>query len=98
MRLDVQPQPLRVGLASLTLSLTERGNHPLTGAQVAIEGDMSHPGMAPVFGQASEAEAGIYRGQLSFTMAGDWTVVAHIRLADGQKLDRQVDIRGVRPN
>ena len=97
MRLDIEPQPPRIGLASITLSLTASGQ-ALRGAQVAIEGDMSHPGMPPMFGQAIETELGVYRGQLRFTMPGDWVVIAHIRLADGQKLDRQVAIRGVRPN
>jgi hypothetical protein len=31
-------------------------------------------------------------------MAGDWVILAHITLANGQKLERQVDVKGVQPN
>jgi len=62
------------------------------------EADMSHPGMSPVFAQASESNPGDYRTNLNFNMGGDWIVLLHIRLADGRKIERQVDVRGVRSN
>ncbi len=98
MQLELQPQPPRVGVATATIRLTDPGGQPIVAAHVAIEADMSHPGMAPVLGQASEAQPGVYRGQLTLTMAGDWALVAHITLASGEKVERLSDIRGVRPN
>jgi len=59
---------------------------------------MSHPGMAPVFGEAREIEPGRYQAHLTFPMAGDWVILLHIVLPDGQKLERQIDLKGVRPN
>jgi hypothetical protein len=59
---------------------------------------MSHPGMAPVFGSARETEPGRYEGRLQITMPGDWVILAHITFADGHKLERQVDVKGVLPN
>jgi hypothetical protein len=31
-------------------------------------------------------------------MAGDWVILLHVTLPDGKKLERQFDVRGVRPN
>jgi hypothetical protein len=98
MQLELQPRPPRAGVTTFTIKLTNPRGQPIVAAHVAIEADMSHPGMAPVFGQATEAQPGVYRSQLKLTMAGDWVLVAHITLASGEKVDRQSDIRGVRPN
>ncbi len=98
MRLELQPQPPRVGFATATVRLSDTDGQPVAGAKVSLEGDMSHPGMAPVTAGTIETEPGIYQGHLTIPMAGDWVFLAHITLADGQKLERQTDIRGVRPN
>ena len=95
---DIRPQPARVGPAVVTLKLRDASAKPVTGAHVAIEGDMSHPGMSPAFGEAKEVETGRYQGSIDFAMAGDWVVLVHITLADGRKLERQFDVSGVRAN
>jgi hypothetical protein len=59
---------------------------------------MSHPGMSPVFGEAKEVRPGLYQAQLEFGMAGDWVILLHVALPGGQKLERQFDVRDVRPN
>ena len=53
---------------------------------------MSHAGMSPVSAAAKEVETGKYRGTLELTMAGDWIVLVHITLNDGQKLERQIEV------
>ncbi len=63
-----------------------------------VEADMSHPGMSPVFAQASELTPGSYRASVNFNMGGDWILLLHIKLADGRKIERQLDVRGVRSN
>jgi hypothetical protein len=93
---DVTPSPPTVGPATLTLTLTGAGQIPITGATVKVEGDMSHPGMAPVFGEASEVGPGIYTAPFRFSMAGDWVITIDATLPDGTKRRTQVDIRGVR--
>ena len=98
MQLEIQPQPPRVGFATATIQLKDRAGRPVAGAKVVLEGNMSHPGMAPLSAATMETEAGIYQGHLTLPMAGDWVFLAHITLADGQKLDRQTDVPGVRPN
>ena len=56
---------------------------------------MTHAGMAPVFAEATEIEPGRYRAMVELSMAGDWFVLAHVRLPDGRKLDQQFEINGV---
>jgi hypothetical protein len=92
----ISPQPPRVGPATITLSLTDAKANTITAAHIELEADMSHPGMSPAFGDAKAVAPGRYQGQIAFTMAGDWVILLHITLADGQKLERQFDVKGVR--
>ena len=98
MTYTVAPQPPRVGLAIITVNLSDEAGNPLKGTRITLEGDMTHAGMTPVFAEAAETGPGRYRGRLEFTMAGDWVVLMHMTLAGGQTLERQVDMKGVRPN
>lgn len=59
---------------------------------------MAHAGMAPVFADAQEIDPGRYQARLTLGMAGDWVILLHIVLRDGQKLEHQFDVSGVRPN
>ena len=93
---EIAPQPPRVGAATIDLKLTDKNGAAVGGARVDLEGNMSHAGMAPVNGEAKEIETGKYRGTLQLTMAGDWIVLVHITLPDGQKLQRQIQLSGVR--
>ena len=70
----------------------------MIGAHIAMEADMTHAGMAPVFGEAKETGPGRYQAPLTFEMAGDWVILLHVTLSDGEKLERQFDVRGVQPN
>ena len=63
-----------------------------------MEADMSHAGMGPQFAEALEMEDGGYRAAMRFQMAGDWVILLHVTLPGGKKLERQIDVRGVRPN
>lgn len=93
---ETAPRPPRVGAATITLRVADAKGRPVTGAAVKLEGDMSHAGMTPVFGEARELEPGRYRAALEFTMAGDWVVLVHLTLPDGEKVERQFDVKGVR--
>jgi hypothetical protein len=53
---------------------------------------MSHPGMAPVFQHASATDDGKYHSRLTFTMPGDWTLLLHAKLANGEAVDNQVKL------
>jgi len=95
---EVSPDPARVGPAMVTLRFSDAAAKPITGARIGIEADMSHAGMSPRFAEATETEPGRYRAHLEFPMAGDWVILLHVALPNGKKLERQIDVRGVRPN
>jgi hypothetical protein len=95
---EISPAPARVGVATITFKLTDAGGKPITGALIAVEADMSHAGMSPVFGETKEEQPGRYAARLSFQMAGDWIILLHVTLPGGKKLERQIEVRGVRPD
>lgn len=94
----ISPNPPRVGNATVNIMLADATAKPIAGAVVDIEGDMAHPGMAPAFGHAGETSPGHYRGTLNLTMPGDWAVLLHVSLPNGEKFERRMDVRGVRMN
>jgi hypothetical protein len=91
------PDPPRVGMSSVTLKVADSAGKPITGAQIEWEGIMKHPGMSPVFARTFETGVGQYQSTIDFTMAGDWVLVIRMTLTNGKKLERQIEIRGVRP-
>jgi hypothetical protein len=93
---QITPQPARVGPAVILLKVTEPSGKALTGAHISLEGNMSHPGMAPVFAKAEESEPGRYQAHFEFSMSGDWIVLVHLTLSNGQHVEQQFRISGVR--
>jgi hypothetical protein len=93
---EISPQPLQVGVSTVMLKLNDAAGNPINDARIRLEGTMTHPGMRPVFSAAEPAGVGRYRSSLEFTMAGDWVVLVHITLPNGQQLERQIDVKGVR--
>lgn len=93
--LAVEPEPPRIGAATVTVTLRDAGGQPLSGAVVRLEGNMNHAGMVPVFADATEVAPGRYRAGIEFSMGGDWFILVHAELPDGRSLERQVDVPGV---
>jgi hypothetical protein len=93
---QVFPQPPTVGPATVTLKLSEPSGKPIEGAKVSIEGNMTHPGMGPQSGQAREVAPGWYEAPMEFTMSGDWIIFVRLKLRDGQSMEQQFDVKGVR--
>ncbi|HEY1677844.1 MAG TPA: FixH family protein [Candidatus Sulfotelmatobacter sp.] len=95
---EVTPQPPRVGPVTATVVIDDPQGKPIAGAHVTAEADMSHAGMSPVFADAKEIEPGRYQSTLKLSMGGDWVILFHGSLPGGETLERQFDLRGVRPN
>ena len=93
----LEPDPPRVGTATLTLALADSAGRALTDANVAVEGNMAHAGMRPIFAEATEQDSGRYVAPLEFTMAGDWFLTADVTLPDGEVVTQTIEVRGVRP-
>jgi hypothetical protein len=94
--LTLNPNPPQVGQVMVSLTLSETDGQPISGAKVELEGNMTHAGMAPVISQAQEVGPGQYEAPLDFNMAGDWFILVRAVLPDGRKLERQVDVPGVK--
>ena len=86
----VEPQPPRVGAVNVQIALTDSHHAPVSGAQITLEADMSHPGMRPQFQKVSAGQDGSYYAKLNFDMPGDWTLLLHAKLANGESVDNQV--------
>ena len=46
---------------------------------------MTHPGMTPVVATVTPRGPDVYDAALDFTMAGDWMLIATVRLHDGRR-------------
>ena len=79
-------------------TLADAASKPVTGAHLTTEADMTHAGMSPVFGSVQENQPGRYESTLKLGMAGDWVVLLHGTLPTGEKVERQFELRNVRPN
>lgn len=95
---EIAPRPPAVGPATVIFKVTDEAGRALTGAKTKVEGNMSHAGMAPVFAEAGEVAPGRYEAHLEFTMSGDWLLLVELTLPDGRRLQRQVEVKGVRPD
>jgi hypothetical protein len=95
---QITPQPIRVGAATVNLTVRDRGERPVSGAYIALEAEMAHPGMSPEFGEAKEVAPGRYQGSVTFTMAGEWVLLMHITLRNGRRFEQQINVGNVRAN
>ena len=82
--------------ALLELRVRDAGGRPVLGANLRVEAQMSHPGMAPFLATATERGNGVYDVALKFTMAGDWIVLVTGSLSNGDKVEYRIDVPGVR--
>jgi hypothetical protein len=79
----ISPTPPAVGPARLIITLHDTAGVPLEGAEIRVEGNMSHAGMVPVLATAEEEGEGRYAvPDFRFTMAGDWILTTRATLPD----------------
>jgi YtkA-like len=95
---ESMPRPAGVGTITVDFTLADAAAKPVVGAQLNTEADMTHAGMSPVFGTLQEKQPGRYESKLNLGMAGDWVILLHGTLPTGEKLERQFELRDVRPN
>ncbi len=93
----ISPTPPAVGPARLIITLVDSVGTAVEGAQVVVEGNMSHAGMVPVFDTAVAEDPGRYGiPDFTFTMAGDWVLTVRATLPDGRRarIDRPTNVVG----
>lgn len=93
--IQFDPAPPAVGQTVLNVTLTDAAGQPLRISDLAVEGDMNHAGMKPVFAQLKETSPGHYTGRLDFTMGGDWILMFTGDRAGGGRFEKRIDVPGV---
>jgi hypothetical protein len=87
----ISPTPPGVGPARLIITLRDTLGGPLEGAEIQVEGNMSHAGMTPVLDTAVAQGQGVYSvPDFSFTMAGEWFLTLIATLPDGRSTQLRV--------
>jgi hypothetical protein len=97
LEVGISPTPPSVGPARLIISLHDTSGAPIPGADIAVEGNMSHAGMTPVLATAQEVAPGQYSvPEFVFTMAGDWFLILRATLPDGRSthIQQGTDVTG----
>jgi hypothetical protein len=85
----VGPATLRLTLQGLPADIRDR-------ATVRVVGHMTHPGMTPAVATVTGRGHGDYDAALTFSMPGDWVLLATIVLPDGRRFEQRIDVPGVR--
>lgn len=85
--MTVIPNPPQVGLTTIDLQVLDTSNQPVAGAQVEVEGSMTHAGMSTQSTIAKEFAPGRYRATVSLTMGGDWMITVLVQRADGRTIE-----------
>lgn len=80
-------------MATVSVALTDSTGSPIEGADVELEGTMTHPGMQTIIADVREASPGRYVAQVDLSMRGDWILLLEATLQDGRKMSRQKDLR-----
>ncbi len=74
LKVTLENQTISVGPNTIAF-LVEQNGKPVMDAVVAVSGDMTHPGMAPVVGTAISLGDGRYQLQnFDISMGGDWVL------------------------
>ena len=84
LRLELQSKPAQLiqGRETVyTLSLRDAGGRWVTGAKVTLMGQMPD-GMAVLAPLRETSQAGLYSGQVLFTMEGEWRLTVRIIQTD----------------
>ncbi|MCK6578737.1 MAG: DUF4198 domain-containing protein [Anaerolineae bacterium] len=87
----LEPDTQIVGEVTLVLRVL-RGEAPLAGAQVAVQGDLRRAGVLPVQGGGQTDSAGVVRVPFEWTTGGDWVVTVTITTPDGQQRAGQFEL------
>ncbi|MBE2182756.1 MAG: FixH family protein [Anaerolineae bacterium] len=85
--------PLPPGETALQVTVRDGAGLVVEGASVQARGDMTHPGMTPIFGIGVETAPGVYRVPLDLNMGGDWVITIDATSANGLSATQQVNLQ-----
>lgn len=87
-----KPSTPVVGACSITVLLHNSSGKPIQRAHVVIEGTSLFPGTTPIQSVTHERAPGVYDTRLVWPQAGSWLVIVRATLANGDIVQRQVDV------
>ncbi len=95
--LILEPAPAGYTGAYLIVTVADAESNPVTDAQVSLEGNMNHAGMAPVLTERVQddedgAMDGSYRVPFEFTMLGDRIITVKVEQADGRSEEQDIKV------
>ena len=90
--LEAQPGQPVVGVGTFAITILDPAGKPVEGAQLTVEGNMSHAGMIPSAGTVMASQGGRYTIALDWTMAGAWYVDVKATLPDGRSIVRRFPV------
>lgn len=91
--LTAVPFPAVVGETRLVIRVSDSQGRPVDDAVLAVKGDMTHAGMAPVLAESAEGgEDGYYNLPFEWTMGGDWVVTVEATRPDGSAAQERFDL------
>ncbi len=82
---QADPPTPQVGGGVLAVTVTGQDGEPVDDVTLAIEGNMTHPGMVPVIAHVDGGEGGVYRVPFTWSMGGDWVITVTARAPDGRQ-------------
>lgn len=94
---ESERDPAVAGDATITITLTDADDNPITDAVVDVIVDMDHADMMPVSGRGEHTENGQYVVSLRWTMAGAWQITVNITLADGTQVEQAFEQQVIVP-
>jgi copper(I)-binding protein len=96
LQIEVVAAPGGAKTQALSVTVSDADGAPVTDAQVSLEGNMNHAGMAPVLvapvsDDADGTADGLYVLPFEFTMLGDWIMTVTVEWA-GTKSSRELPL------
>lgn len=79
--LSIEPAEPAMGMAEVTVTISDEAGAPVQAESVIIVGNMDHP-MEPSVAEASPAGDGVYVADFEFTMPGEWVLTVTAEGAD----------------
>ena len=79
--LSIEPAEPAMGMAEVTVTITDEAGAPVRADSVIIVGKMEHP-MEPSVAEASPAGDGVFVADFEFTMPGEWVLTVTAEGAD----------------
>lgn len=92
---SLKSNKLSVGETDFHFKVSDSKGEMVEVRDFLVEGNMTHPGMVPVYGESKKIDNGQYLVTMDLTMAGDWILFISFKNAEGQIIKKELPLNGV---